>query len=361
MKSLVVVLVVVVASISVVGFLVFNENFNDPTKDFKKQTEFLSSKKDPILTNSNNFEPILVLNEDSDMILEEPSFYEDLRPPMKSVITAEIRQANEFYEEKNFQEALLLYDEVLSTDPTNVYALNGKGGTLLSLKEFDGAIATFNRTIQFYPDNVNAINGKAYSLYLKAFPYSLPGLFKESIGIYHKALQLDPNNLNSLNGLASALVALDRYDEAIQYYNQSLSVDPENDNARNGLINLWIKRGNLEVRFFYFESAIQYFDNALKLDPNHVNALLSKAGAYTEWGKSKQVHYDTAEKQFNHILEIYPDNVEGLVGMGYVLNEQLKFEQALPYYEKALELDPEHFNAQRGKSLALRHVLYGGN
>ena len=60
-------------------------------------------------------------------------------------------------------------------------------------------------------------------------------------------------------------------------------------------------------------------------------------------------------------MEIYPNNTGTLVGMGHVLNEQLKFEEALPYYERALEIDPEHFNAQRGKSLALRHVLYGGN
>ena len=202
---------------------------------------------------------------------------------------------------------------------------------------------------------------KAYAYYLKAFPYVLPGLFYDSVSTYQKTLQLDPKNLNALIGTASALVALERYDEAIQYYNEALSVDPENNNAKNGLINLWIKRGNLEVKFFYFDTAIVYFDKALEIDPPNLNSLLAKAGAYTEWGKSKQDHYVTAEKMFEIILQNYPDNTQALIGMGYVLNEQLEFERAITYFERALEIDPDHFNAQRGKSLAQRHVLYGGN
>ena len=117
-----------------------------------------------------------------------------------------------------------------------------------------------------------------------------------------------------------------------------------------------IKQGNLEVKFFYFDSAIPFFDKALELDPINLNALISKAGAYAEWGKTKQKHYVTAEKIFETTLQLYPDNTQALVGMGYVLNEQLEFERALPFYEKALELDPDFLNAQRGMSFTLRNL-----
>ena len=358
-----VVSIIIIGSVvaCIIGIPLLSATFSDSSEDIEKQTKFQSTKNEPVLIASQGNKSSFIILKDTEVILDVPLVLEEIRPTVESSIAPEIIKANEFYEKKNYHEALTLYEFVLSSDPTNVYALNGKGGTLLSLKEFDAAITTFEQTILFYPDNINAINGKAYSLYLKSFPYSLPGLRLDSLSTYHKALELDPKNLNSLNGIASVLTTLERYEEAVQYFNTALSVDPKNDNARNGLINLWIKRGNSEVQFFYFESAIRYFDKALDLDTTHLNALLSKANAYTEWGKSKQVHYNTAEKQLNHILRIYPDNVEALVGMGYVLNEQLKFEQALPYYEKALEIDPEHFNAQRGQSLALRHVLYGGN
>lgn len=122
------------------------------------------------------------------------------------------------------------------------------------------------------------------------------------------------------------------------------------------MINLWIKQGNFEVRFFYFEPALVFFDKALALDPVNLNALLAKAGTYTECGKTKQKHYNTAEDIFEEILHLYPDNTQALVGMGYVLNEQLEFERALPYYERALEIDPDLLNAQRGKSYSLRNI-----
>lgn len=60
----------------------------------------------------------------------------------------------------------------------------------------------------------------------------LPGLYYDSISTYKQSLQLDPKNLNALVGMASALSALERYDEAVQYYDEALLVDSNNDNAR---------------------------------------------------------------------------------------------------------------------------------
>lgn len=352
---IVVLFVVGIVAVGIIGFLGFISNDNGELSDFEKQDEFLTSLNPPIVSEST-----ITINKDVDIALNDTSVYQELRPLVKSSITSEIIEANKFYDEKKYHEALSLYETVLSSDPTNLYALNGKAGTLLSLKQFDDSIAVFEHTLQIYPNNVNALNGKAYAYYLKAFPMVLPGLFYDSVHTYQKTLEIDPKNMNALVGIASSLTALERYDEAIQYYKEALSVDPDNNNAKNGLINLWIKLGNEELKFFYFDTAIPFFDNALEIDPTHLNALLSKAGAYTEWGKSKEIHYVTAENMYAEILEIYPNNTQTMVGMGYVLNEQLKFEEALSYYERALEIDPDHFNAQRGKSLALRHVLYGG-
>ena len=86
------------------------------------------------------------------------------------------------------------------------------------------------------------------------------------------------------------------------------------------------------------------------MDPQNLNALLSKAAAYTEWGKSKEVHYRTSENIYTEILGYYPNNTQALVGKAYVLSEQLKFEESLKIYRQALEIDPDNLNAQRGKS-----------
>lgn len=362
-----------IVAVVIVGLIVFVSNNFQPLDDSKREAEFLTSRVEPVLSNTTTFDfsqnipsptidthPTLKILDSSDIFIDDPSIFQSSQPGIKSSITDEIIEANKLYEEKKYQEALSLYNAVLSSDPTNMYALNGKGGALLSLKQFDASIVAFDATLQLYPNNVNALNGKAYAYYLKAFSMVLPGLFYDSVYTYQKSLQLDPKNMNALIGIASAYSALERYDEAIHYYKKALSVDPDHKNANNSLFNLWIKLGNNEVRFFYFESAILYFDKVLEIDPTNLNALLAKANAYTEWGKTKEEHYVTAEKMYDSILVIYPNNTQAMVGMGYVLNEQLKFEEALSYYESALEIDPDYLNAQRGKSLAQRHILYGG-
>lgn len=308
------------------------------------------------LSESLNLESALKLNEQSDFVLDELLISQKLQSMTKSSITDEIIEANKLYEEKKYSEALLLYDAVLLDDTSNVYALNGKGGTLLSLKQFDNSIATFEHTLQLYPDNINALNGKAYAYYLKAISMRLPGIFYDSVHAYRNTLEVDSKNINALVGIASALESLERYDEAINYYHEALSVDPDNKNAKNGLFSLWINLGNYEAQFFYFDSAITYFDKVLEHDPKNLPALLAMAASYAEWGKSKEQYYDTSESIYTEILESYPNNTLALVGKGYVLSEQLQFEKSLQYYERSLEIDPENVNAQAGKTFVLNRL-----
>ena len=60
---------------------------------------------------------------------------------------------------------------------------------------------------------------------------------------------------------------------------------------------------------------------------------------------------------YEEILQLYPNDTQALVGMGYVLNEQLDFDSVITYYERSLEIDSDHFNAQRGK-VYLKDILF---
>lgn len=285
-----------------------------------------------------------------------PLIFEKLSLTMNSPLTEDILDANKLYGEEKYHEALSIYNHVLKDDPSNLYALNGKAGSLLSLQQFNDSIAVFETVLLIYPDNVNALNGKAYALYLKSLGMNLPGILYDSIHGYEKTLEIDPKNLNALVGIASALSALERYDEAVDYYLKALSVDPNYKNAKNGLFSLWIKLGNNEARYFYFDSAIIYFDKVLELDPKNLEALLAKASSYAEWGKSKEKYYSISEHTYTEILESYPNNTRALTGMGYVLSEQLEFKRSLFYYDKALEIEPDNLNAQRGKSFVVKRM-----
>lgn len=387
MKSLIYVFFVLIVTIGITGFLMFNSNDEKSLNDLKKESQFLMERNEYEKA-IKFFDIILKLDPTDNYIIEsrgiaiqkinanssihdateknardiisntfsEPLISLKLPHATKSSITNEIIEANKLYQEKKYSEALYLYNVVLLDDTSNVYALNGKGGTLLSLKQFDDSIETFEYVIHLYPENTNALNGKAYAYYLKAISMKLPGLFYDSVHTYQNTLKIDSKNINALVGIASALDALERYDEAIDHYNEVLSIDPDNQNARNGLFDLWIKLGNREAHLFYFDSAIVYFNKVLELDPKNPRALLAMAASYAEWGKSKEKYYDISENIYTEILEYYPNNTSALVGKGYVLSEQLKFEKSLEIYEKSLEIDPNNINAQAGKEFVSKRI-----
>jgi len=51
--------------------------------------------------------------------------------------------------------------------------------------------------------------------------------------------------------------------------------------------------------------------------------------------------WDNAEKSYEALVEQYPEQIETWFLFGRFLIERKRFEDSLPYFEKALELDPE--------------------
>ncbi len=59
-----------------------------------------------------------------------------------------------------------------------------------------------------------------------------------------------------------------------------------------------------------------------------------------------QEEYDKAISEFNKILKIDPNNVDALYNKGNTLSKTGKFKQAIPFYEKVLNLDSKKYIAK---------------
>lgn len=69
-----------------------------------------------------------------------------------------------------------------------------------------------------------------------------------------------------------------------------------------------------------------------------------------------EAEYDKAILQFDQILKIDPENVDALYYKGNTLSKTDKFNEAIPFYEKVLNLDPHKFIAQLKLQEALLEV-----
>ena len=69
-----------------------------------------------------------------------------------------------------------------------------------------------------------------------------------------------------------------------------------------------------------------------------------------------QSEYDKAISQFDQILKTDPNNVDALYYKGNTFSQTGKFNEAIPFYEKVLNLDPHKFIAQLKLQEALLNV-----
>lgn len=110
--------------------------------------------------------------------------------------------------------------------------------------------------------------------------------------------------------------------------------------------------GNIYLELDYSQDAIEAFQKALEINPN--------SGKYwTNLGVSYRLtaQYDKAESCYRKALELNPDYPELYTSLGALhLTHTMKFEEAIIFLEKAIELDPGQAVAYANMSLAQASV-----
>jgi tetratricopeptide (TPR) repeat protein len=92
--------------------------------------------------------------------------------------------ANNFFQDGNYARALEEYDAALREDPQNVYALRGRGRSLMQLGRDNEALAAFDEAIAREPEF-------AATYANRGILYDRMGKYRQAIVDYEKALQLD--------------------------------------------------------------------------------------------------------------------------------------------------------------------------
>src|ERR671910_696266 len=150
-----------------------------------------------------------------------------------------IKQGNAFFELANYTTAIELYDKafailgnldekVKSVDKNNgpkPYWLDiwfDKGEALTNLKKFDDAIALYNKLISLDPNWANPWNSKGWALYKI-------GKFDEALSSFDKAIALEPKWDKPWFNKGKILYQLENYSDSKQFVEHALSLkaDPK--------------------------------------------------------------------------------------------------------------------------------------
>lgn len=209
-----------------------------------------------------------------------------------------------FERSKNYDEALLVYDEALAVSGEKLVFLMRKALILKSKSEYDDAMKMMDSALKYDEENesiwhnkalveiARGDHAKAKKYYKKAvsfneecslvhFHYGIL-LYREdndakALTQFNKALKIEPENTEYQLWKAKALCELGRMPQAVKLLEAIVEADPTQADA-------WYTLGGVEEDV---ERAIELLNKALDQNPEHAGALCALAAATAHIGKEE--------------------------------------------------------------------------
>lgn len=157
--------------------------------------------------------------------------------------------------------------------------------------------------------------------------------FEEASQQFRTAIALNPRNTDARFRLGFTLVSQKRYREAVEVFEELILIDPQNINAF-----FMLGMAYSELREYY--PCISNLQHALRLQPAFVEARLTLADAYHHQGK-----YLISLRELDALEQYIPDEDTTYLHRGMLLIELGRFEEAVPYFERVIELKPDVLEA----------------
>jgi protein O-GlcNAc transferase len=157
--------------------------------------------------------------------------YEHPRPPSPNYLTASkaisaeldldeaFNKANQFTNEKRFEQAVPIYQQIVAAKPSHTLALNNLGYCLHKLDLNDWAVVELNRALNQDP---------TFALAMSNMILALKGSKRrfESIPYRRRLTELEPKNAEHCFFIAEDLIAVGRIDECLHYLRRALQLRP---------------------------------------------------------------------------------------------------------------------------------------
>jgi tetratricopeptide (TPR) repeat protein len=219
--------------------------------------------------------------------------------------------------------------------PSQIVDYNIKGTALYNQGTYDEAITYFDKVLAIDPNNILA-------LYNKALALKKLGTYDEAITYFDKVVAIDPNNINASIGKGNTLYSLGRYDEAIESYDEALSINPNDDLAK--------ENRDLALKELGNDNEIPPSQNDTS-DLQDTDALNKKGEDLHRLGR-----YQEAIEYYDRALEIEPNDALVWYNKGTTLGSLEKYDESIENFDRALAIDPNYVSALYNKGIALLHL-----
>ena len=262
-------------------------------------------------------------------------------------------KGNQALTQKNYAEAIRLYDEATDKNPAFSDAFLNKGICLLKLGQANDAYEVLSNAIQVDPSLVQAILVRSEAGLLigklneseedlkrikKEYKdssryYLVHGNLMESksntaeaLVDYDMAISLDSSNVEALVNRGAIQYKLGSLNLANQDFAKAVKFNPSQPEALNNL-------GLIATKQKDWKTAISYFDLILNSNPADPLALNNKGFVLLNTGDLEK-----AREVIERSLDVMPNNGYALRNLGIYYKQKGNYSQALLEFNKAIEL-----------------------
>ena len=239
-----------------------------------------------------------------------------------------ISQGLALHQNKKFEEAQAIYEQVLSIESNHFDALNLLGALSVQNKKYTKAIECLNKALQINPHHAASYSNHGIALkeFMRfeealasfdkaisikpdfALAYSNRGIvlkqlkrFEEALTSYDRAISIKADYADAYSNRGNALEELERYEEALASFDKAISINP--DNAET-----YFNSGNLLKKLNRLDDAITSYENALSINPNFIKAQYELA-TLGVGGKPKVMPRDSVVSLFDNYADRFDDHL----------------------------------------------------
>ena len=255
-------------------------------------------------------------------------------------------KADALFESSFFKEAESCYRGLLEFSPFSTEILNSLATTLDRMGRFREAISYYNKALTLQPSlNVVRFN-MANSL-------ASAGMVDEAITEMQSVLSTDPDFIEAWQNLGYFQLRNGQSDESLHCFRRVTLLAPKN-------LDIWIVLANLHEGRREFSAAVKCLETALGIAPDNVGLLNSKGLLLHELGD-----LDGAEAAYRSALALDAHNPVVCNNLGNVSKSRIMMHDAIAWYDKGLEGEPDNATIIFNRSLAFlalgdfRHGWHG--
>lgn len=190
------------------------------------------------------------------------------------------------------------------------------------------------QAVQAYRQILAIQPGNAYVLNLLGILISQAGNYTEGEKIIREAIRIEPDSAEYHINLGFNLQHQARHESAEQEFEKATQLAP-------GSADAWFNLGSISLFLKKPEQAINSFKKAVDKNKNHLPAYNNLGNIYREMRK-----YDDALEMFNKVLKLKPDLPQAWYNLGMTYKNMEDGENAIKCFEKVLAYDPANLKAR---------------